>query len=165
LPASSSESAFDVGAAVKMKRKKRRQHTFDDVVPALADDVTKLLESQVGRFTHALCAPLSDVPAYFEPASASKSAPLVKSEPCDQDHVLCVGTTLERMSKLLREFRNLRSKKPDVNGTFVVPYSPNATWWRLLPPNRLCEFVPDVKLFARGATARRVYGVYYSPRR
>ena len=75
LPASSSESAFDVGAAVKVKRKKRRQHTFDDVVPALADDVTKLLEDQVGRFTHALCAPLSDVPAYFEPASASKTAP------------------------------------------------------------------------------------------
>ena len=92
LPAGSSESTPDViGAPIKASRQmKSRQHTLDDVMPVLCDDVTKLLVSQVGEFTHALCAPRSGLPAYFEPASASKVELTVKSAPAGRDHVLCV---------------------------------------------------------------------------
>ena len=57
LAVSSSKSAQDDVRTVAKMRRKRVPRPSDVVLPALVDDVKELLESQVGKFTHALCAP------------------------------------------------------------------------------------------------------------
>ena len=98
----------------------------------LESEVKQLLESQVGVFTHALCVPLRE-PVYVDPADTSQAVPPVKSAPGAHDHVLCLGTQVGQLSKLLRVFRRVRRDVPSVQGTFVVPWCPNASWWKLLP--------------------------------
>ena len=127
-------------------------------VPTLEADVYALLENQVGQFTHALCAPLRD-PVFVEPSIASQTVPAVKNAPREQDHVLCLGVHDGQLSKLLRVFRRVRVNCPSVQGTFVVPWRPNASWWKLLPEHKVCEFVPHVRLFAQRPPVRRVYVV------
>ena len=84
----------------RQKRRSARRTTGSLRVPMLETDVKALLESQVGRFTHALCAPLRD-PVYVDPNDANQAAPAVKSAPGEQDHVLCVGNQVGQLTKLL----------------------------------------------------------------
>ena len=128
------------------------------MVPMLESEVKQLLESQVGMFTHVLCAPLRD-PVYVDPTDTNQTVPAVKSAPGERDHVLCLGTQVGQLNKLLRVFRRVRRDVPSVQGTFVVPWCPNGSWWKLLPEHKVCEFVSHVRLFVKGRPVRRVYVV------
>jgi len=140
------------------RRRGVRRTTGSLRVPMLEPDVKALLESQVGQFTHALCAPLRD-PVYVDPTDSNQAMPAVKSAPGERDHVLCLGTNVGQLTRLLRVFHCVRRDVPSVQGTFVVPFCPSAMWWNLLPDHRVCEFVPHVRLFAKGRPVRRVYVV------
>ena len=130
--ASASQMAADISFAdnaaqvVRQKSKRsRRTTTGSRVTPTLERAVLELVEGQVGKFTHSLCAPLRE-PVYFDPSTTSQPVPLVKSAPGDGDHVLYLGTHRGQLSKLLRVFRRARRDHPQLKGTFVVPWSPHS---------------------------------------
>ena len=77
-----------VGSSVAGARRQRAGRSrVKRRVPMLTPEVQSLLESQVGKFTHALCMPLRE-PVYVDPTSTNQETPHVKSVPCEQDHVV-----------------------------------------------------------------------------
>ncbi len=84
--------SVNVAQVVRQQSKcSRRTMAGSMLTPTLELAVLALLEGQVGKFTHSLCAPLRE-PVYFDPSTTNQPVPLVKSAPGDGDHVLCLGT-------------------------------------------------------------------------
>ena len=94
VPSSDTVAPTEVvrGEVVARSRRGRPRRSSGNLrVPMLEGEVKQLLESQVGKFTHALCVPLRD-PVYVDPDDTSQAIPAVKSAPGERDHVLCLGT-------------------------------------------------------------------------
>ena len=129
-------------------------------VHVLSQEVQSEIQAQVGKpFTHVLSAPRGKGPSYFDYASIDK-APVVSNFPQAGDHVLCIGIYPSRVLKMVRAFRSQKRAHPGLQGTFVVPYRPNAKWWRLLPARKLLEYPTKTVVLRNGKPLQETWAVF-----
>lgn len=105
----------------------------------LKSEVIDELKKVVGNFTGQLYEPLGRGPSTFLTQSNSKAVEFVKAQLKSGEHWLGVGMH-PRLPEMLRSIRSMRRKNPSIHFTFVLPYAPDSSWWRLVPGSLVREF-------------------------